>query len=164
MLASFARIAYKMTILDKIIKLFDEAGILYEKLEHEPVYTSEDAAKIRDTGLSMGAKALILFADKKPVLVVVPGDKRLDFNKFKKLFSIKDLRMAAREEVYNLTGLEVGSIPPVGKALNLQSYYSDDFKQKDMVAFNAGMHTVSIKMKASDLLKVEEPLFGDFSG
>ena len=72
--------------------------------------------------------------------------------------------MAAREEVYNLTGLEVGSIPPVGKALNLQSYYSDDFKQKDMVAFNAGMHTVSIKMKASDLLKVEEPLFGDFSG
>ena len=164
MLASFARIAYKMTILDKIIKLFDEAGILYEKLEHEPVYTSEDAAKIRDTGLSMGAKALILFADKKPVLVVVPGDKRLDFNKFKKLVSIKDLRMAAREEVYNLTGLEVGSIPPVGKALNLQSYYSDDFKQKDMVAFNAGMHTVSIKMKASDLLKVEEPLFGDFSG
>ena len=153
-----------MTILDKIIKLFDEAGILYEKLEHEPVYTSEDAAKIRDTGLSMGAKALILFADKKPVLVVVPGDKRLDFNKFKKLVSIKDLRMAAREEVYNLTGLEVGSIPPVGKALNLQSYYSDDFKQKDMVAFNAGMHTVSIKMKASDLLKVEEPLFGDFSG
>jgi len=164
LLASFARIAYKMTILDKIIKLFDEAGILYEKLEHEPVYTSEDAAKIRDTGLSMGAKALILFADKKPVLVVVPGDKRLDFNKFKKLVSIKDLRMAAREEVYNLTGLEVGSIPPVGKALNLQSYYSDDFKQKDMVAFNAGMHTVSIKMKASDLLKVEEPLFGDFSG
>ena len=77
-----------MTVLDKILKLLDEENIVYEKVEHEPVYTSEDAAKIRDTGLSMGAKALILFADNTPILVVVPGDKKLDFNLFKKLKKI----------------------------------------------------------------------------
>ena len=152
-----------MTVLDKILKLLDEENIVYEKVEHEPVYTSEDAAKIRDTGLSMGAKALILFADNTPILVVVPGDKKLDFNLFKKLFGVKNLRMASKEEVYKLTGLEVGSIPPIGKALSLPSYYSRDFEKKDQVAFNAAMHTISIKMKAPDLLKLENPVIGDFS-
>jgi len=152
-----------MTVLEKILKLFNDNRIEFVRIDHEPVYTSEDAAKIRDTVLSIGAKALILYADNNSILAVVPGDKKLDFNKFKKNFVVKDLRMASKDEVYNLTGLEVGSIPPVGKSINLKSYFSDDFKFKDTVAFNAGMHTVSIKMKVEDLLKLENPVIGDFS-
>lgn len=147
-----------MNVYEKIIELLDEKGMEYEVMEHEPVYTSEDAAKIRDTDVGMGAKALVLMADKKTVLVVVPGNKRLDFKKFKKEFSVKDLRMAKPEEVKEITTLEVGAIPPVGKAVNLESYYDDSFLKKDIVAFNAGSHTKSIKMKAKDLISIEHPV------
>ena len=146
-----------MSVLEKIKELFDVSNVAYDVIEHAPVYTSADAAKIRDTSMAMGAKALVLVADKNPVLVVVPGDKRLDFKKFKHNFNVKDLRMASPEEILELTSLEIGSIPPVGKAMNLNSYYDISFNCKDEVAFNAGSHTVSIKMKSEDLIKVEQP-------
>ena len=83
-----------MSVLEKIKEILDSFSIEYEILNHEPVYTSLDAAKIRDTGLSNGAKALVFMADGKPILIVVPGDKKVDLRKFKQKFSIKDLRMA----------------------------------------------------------------------
>jgi Cys-tRNA(Pro) deacylase len=148
-------------VLDRIISLLENIGVEYKKIEHEPVYTSADAAKIRDTDPAEGAKAILMFADKKPVLLVVPGDQKIDFRKFKQLTGTKDLRMAKPEEVEELTGLEIGAIPPVGKAMNIPSYYDESFKDRETAVFNAGAHTVSIIMKTADLLKVEEPVIAD---
>jgi len=152
-----------MTVLERIIDLLDRGGVDYEKVQHAAVKTSEEAAKIRNTDMSVGAKALVFFADEKPILVVVPGDKRVDTQLFKNTFGINDLRFATAKEVLDVTGIEIGAVPPVGKALNLKSYFDESFKQKENVAFNAGKHTISIYMKASDLIKTEEPEFGDFA-
>jgi Ala-tRNA(Pro) deacylase len=151
-----------VSVLSKIKRFFDRAGVSYELLVHAPVYTSADAAEIRDTDVSMGAKALVFFADKKPILIVVPGNERVNTKKFKRTFGIKDLRMATKGEVQALTTLEVGSIPPVGKSMGVQSYFDQSFKFKDRVVFNAGSHTTSIIMATHDLIKVEEPVIGNF--
>jgi len=151
-----------MSVLKKIQELLDSLNIEYELLNHTPVYTSADAAKIRDIGISNGAKALVFIADGDPILIVVPGDKKVDLRKFKQQFHIKDLRMASLIEVKEITTLEVGSIPPVGKVMNLKSYFDSSFLKKEVVAFNAGSHSVSIRMKASDLIKVENPIIESF--
>lgn len=150
-------------VLEKIKELLIKNNVTFELLEHEAVYTSEDAAKIRDTGLSNGAKALICFADKTAILIVVPGNKKVDFKKFKTVFGIKDLSMATKEKVMELTGLEIGAIPPIGSVMSLKTYFDTEFKNKDLVAFNAGSHTVSVRMSAKDLIHIENPLFGDYS-
>src|SRR3990167_3962773 len=150
-------------VFRKIITVLEENHINYKLLEHEPVYTSEQAARIRNTDVSMGAKAIICFADKKPILIVVPGDRKIDFKKFKLTFKIKDLRMATPEEVFAQTGLEVGSIPPVGKCMSLNSYYDGSFEKKRKVTFNAGSHTRSVIMEATDLLKLERPVIADLT-
>lgn len=146
-----------MTVLEKIKNLLDQANVEYKELEHDPVYTSKDAAEIRDEDVSNGAKALVLIGDKSPVLTVVPGDKKVDFKKVKSYLEIDDLRMATPEEVKEITTLEIGAIPPVGKALGLSSYFDNSFLLKDKVAFNAGDHCTSIIMSAEDLIKVEQP-------
>lgn len=151
------------SVLEKIEELLNKAKVEYKRIDHEPVYTSEQAAKIRDSDIRMGAKAIVCYADNNPVLIVVPGDKKINFGKFKRLFGVKDLKMAQPSEVIDITTLEVGAIPPVGKSMNLQSYYDKSFQQKDKVAFNAGSHTTSIIMKARDLIEVEKPKFGDFA-
>jgi Ala-tRNA(Pro) deacylase len=152
-----------MSVPKKIQALLKDSGVEYTVIRHDPVYTSEDAAKIRDTNISMGAKALVLFADKKPILAVVPGDRKLDFRLFKNKFDVRDLRMASSDEVREITTLEVGSIPPLGSVMGLKSYYDESFIDKDRVAFNAGSHTLSIKMKASDLLRVENPVISSIT-
>lgn len=146
------------SVYEKIIELLDSESISYSVHKHEPVHTSLEASKVRETSLATGAKALIWFADKKPVLIVVPGDRRLDTKKFKEAFGIKDLRFATPEEVLNLTTLKIGSIPPLGLVLGLPSYFDATIaKSTREVAFNAGLHTVSIVMSAGDLVKIIKP-------
>lgn len=150
-------------VLRKIIQKLDSQEISYEKLEHEPVYTSEDAARVRDTNIQDGAKALICFADKVPVLAVIPAHMRLDFKKFKTNVGIKDLRLASREEVTELTNLVAGAIPPLGSVMGLKSYFHEDISKNTKVVFNAGAHTVSIKMKPKDLINIENPVLVDIA-
>lgn len=144
-------------VTDKIIELFNASGVKYELIKHDPVYTSEEAAEIRGTDINTGAKALVFYADKTPMLFVVPGSKRLNLKDVKKQLEIKDLRMARPEQVLELTGLEIGSIPPIGKALGLKSIYDSEIGKKEKVSFNVGAHTVSIITSGEGLLAVEEP-------
>jgi hypothetical protein len=57
--------------------MLKQHGAAYEVLRHEPVYTSEQAAAVRGTPLSSGAKALICKGDEEFVMFVVPADRKL---------------------------------------------------------------------------------------
>lgn len=152
-----------MSVLDAILKLFNDARVNFKRVDHEHVTTSEEAAKVRGSSLDKGAKAIVCFANRSPVLIVVPGDMKIDFKAFKQAFGFKDLRLASPDEVTQLTELTIGSIPPLGKVLNLKSYYDESIKSKGEVVFNAGSHTTSLFMNASDLISVENPDFGNFA-
>ena len=65
------------SVFQRIENLLRENSADYEILEHEPVYTSEEAARVRGTPLSSGAKALICKCDQEMVLFVMPADRRL---------------------------------------------------------------------------------------
>lgn len=150
-------------VCDSIKKLLAEECTDYQVYEHTPVYTSEEAANIRKVDMSMGAKAIVFYADKKPVLVVVPGDKKVNVKNFKALVHVKDLRIASPEEVTELTGLYIGAIPPMGSIMGLHSYYDVELVNKVKVAFNAGAHTVSVIMSAAELVRLEKPTVGNYA-
>jgi len=143
--------------------LLNDENIKYELFEHKPVYTSEAAARVRGTDLASGAKALVMKADKKPILVVLPGDKKVDMKKFKKEFNFSDVAMVTKDEVIKLTEIEVGAVPPFGNLMGLPSYYDKSIGEKEKVVFNAGTHDKSIEMKGSDLIKLINPETGSFS-
>jgi prolyl-tRNA editing enzyme YbaK/EbsC (Cys-tRNA(Pro) deacylase) len=50
-------------LTERLQEWLREAGVLFEVLEHAPVSTSEDAARVRGTPLEQGAKALVVRAD-----------------------------------------------------------------------------------------------------
>src|SRR5438105_338922 len=105
---------------EKIIQLLDQSQILYELLEHEAVYTSEQAAKIRGLSLDQGAKSLLLKAKNDFILVVLPGNKKLDSKRVKQLLFVKDLRFATPEEVKEIMGCEVGACYPFGNIIGIR--------------------------------------------
>jgi len=71
--------------------------------------------------------------------------------------------MASPEEVTQLTGLKIGAIPPVGKAINLPSYFDQSLKSSDTAVFNVGSHGHSVATKAQDLIKIERPELCDIT-
>jgi Cys-tRNA(Pro) deacylase len=149
----------------KLIKeLLDSNGITYEVSEHEPVYTSEQAAKVRGVELKTGVKALVLKTEKGSLVMgLIAADKRIDLKKLAKIARTKKLRLASPQEVLRMTGCEVGSVHPFGNLHRLSTYLDSSILENNMVNFNAGLHTVSIQMKAKDLVKAIRPVIEVFS-
>lgn len=141
-----------------IIRLLDEAHMTYEKYEHEPVFTSEEAAAVRGASMSQAAKAL-LFKTREGnfVLVVLPGDKRADSRKLKELLGTKSIRFATPEEVEEQMGCKIGSCYPLGIVASLRTLVDRSLAQNEEIFFNPARHDVSIRMRYADYLKLAVP-------
>ena len=150
--------------LKAIKKLLDDNQISYVVTEHEPVYTSDQAAKVRGLEPKTGVKALILKTDEGDFIEgLVPGDKKIDLKKLAKVVGTKKLQLASPQEVLISTGCEIGSVHPFGNLHELPTYLDSAILENDFVNFNAGLHTISIQMKAKDLAKAIRPVVESFS-
>lgn len=175
-----------VSVFERLRTLLEEKAVAFRVMEHEPAYTSEDAARIRGTSLSSGAKALIvkLLSSTTPtsssvstkssetdgggcfVMFVMPANQKLASKSVRKQLGVRSLRFASREEVDEITGgLQPGSIPPFGSSLfGIQSVYCDEqLAGEGTINFNAGDHSISISMTFDDYCNVENPTLGSYS-
>lgn len=151
------------TVFDRLSTLLRDHDVVFEVLEHEAVFTSDEAAQVRGTSLSSGAKALICKADDVFLMFVLPADRRLASKQVRKQLGLRSLRFANRDEVRELTGLMPGSIPPFGSLFNLKTYCDQMLRDETVINFNAGDHSISISMKYEDFARVEAPEIGLFA-
>ena len=151
------------SLFDRIRAKLDNLNIKYQVIEHEPVYTSQDAARLRDTDIKEGAKALVMIADKKPIMVTLSGAAKADFKLLKKLFGFKDLRMATPEEVEQITTVKIGAVPPFGSLAGIPTFQDESLAANKNITFNAGHHQRSITMSYQDYLRAEQPTVANFS-
>lgn len=149
----------------KIIKkLLDDNGVQYRMFEHEPVYTSEQAARVRGVELKAGVKALVFKSeDGKLVLGLVAADRRIDDKKLAKVVGTKRLKLAKPDEVLRATGCEIGSVHPFGVLSKLPTYMDKSILENDKVNFNIGLHTMSMEISSKDLVKAIRPEICDIS-
>jgi len=139
-------------------------GIRFEVSEHEAVYTSEEAARVRGVELKTGVKALVLKSERAGFVVgLVAADRKVDLKKLARIVGVKKLQLASAEEVLKLTGCEVGSVHPFGSLFGFPTYLDRSVLENDLVNFNAGLHTVSVQMRAEDLVKAIKPVVEEFS-
>ena len=152
-----------MEVIEKIIKLLEDNKLKYELKEHLPSYTSEQSAKYRNEPLKIGAKALILKADKEFIMAVLSAEKKLDSKKLKLILQTKSLKFASTEDVKAITSCISGSIPPFGNLFSLKLFIDESLLENEYIAFNAGSLTKSIKMKLKDYLKITNHELNEFS-
>lgn len=148
------------SIFDRISERLNSAGVIFKVLDHQPVYTSAEAATVRGVDLHSGAKALIVKVETQFVMIVLPADFSLHTKAVKQAMNCKNLRFANAEEVLSLTALTPGSIPPFGSLFNLPTYCDSRLADNETINFNAGMHSRSINLAYADYLAVEKPALG----
>src|SRR3990167_4672930 len=153
-----------MNLYEKIKDLLDSNNIDYTEIGHEPVFTSEQAAKVRKSNIDEGAKALIFLADDKPIQLVIQGSKRVDKDKFKSQFGFTKLKMASAEQVKVTSGVEPGAVAPFGNLFDppIPVYATNSLLNLENIEFNAGDHCISIFMKAKDFANLVRPITADY--
>lgn len=153
-------------VVSQILQILTDNGVWHETFEHEPVVTSEDAAKVR-TGytLSQGAKAIIVKVDSRQssvdsqfVMLVLPGDKKIDNKKVKALLGVKSYSFANPEELARVTGgVERGGVPPWGNLFGMTVYADHTLFDHEKIIFNAGDRRFSVAMRSADYLHFINP-------
>ncbi|MFP4348632.1 MAG: aminoacyl-tRNA deacylase [Thermodesulfobacteriota bacterium] len=147
-----------MTLEEKIVGILKDAKIPYEIFEHEPVYTNPAMAEALNVSEGETVKSLVLMTkEKEMVVLVLPGDKKVDWKKAAAGIGTKKVSFAKPEAVLDKVGCEVGCVPPFGQMADLPIYMDPELSKKDYVYFNPGVHDKSFKIKAWDLKKVANP-------
>jgi Ala-tRNA(Pro) deacylase len=152
-----------MSVFEQILALLEEHNVPYKLTEHEPVRTSEEAARIRGVALKTGAKAMIIRGKDDYYLFVLPADKRIDWKRVRALLHLSNLRFATEEEAENVAHVKMGSVPPFGNILGLPTYFDEGLFENEMVNFNPGSTTHSIAMKSADLHALVSPVVASFA-
>src|SRR5260370_25544252 len=143
-------------VFERIEVWLKECNVPSTVLRHEPVYTSEQAAAVRGTALSSGAKALVVKAGERFVLLVLRADRKLDSKKARDAFGVKGLRFASKEEVEQLTGLQPGSIPPFATQCNLPPDCDPPLAANPSITFIGQDHSTSLQLADEDDARIQE--------
>jgi Cys-tRNA(Pro) deacylase len=147
-----------MTLEENIIAILKENKIDYEVFEHEPVFTNPAMATALGVSEAETVKSLVLVTkEKEMVVLVLPGDQRVDWKAAAKGIGTKKVSFAKPEQVSEKVGCEVGCVPPFGQLTPLPIFMDQELAKKEFVYFNPGKHDKSFKIKAWDLKKVSKP-------
>lgn len=148
------------SVLNRLRTFLLDHDVSFREVAHEITLTSEDSAAARGEPLRIGGKALVIKANEDFRLFVLPADRKFDSSNVKKQLGVKKMRFATREELFELTGLVPGSVPPFGEPiLPLPLYVDESVKQNDRIAFNAGSLTTSFILPIEDYVRVARPEF-----
>jgi Ala-tRNA(Pro) deacylase len=143
---------------EKIIGILKQHEVPYEVVEHEPVYTNPTMAVALGVSESETVKSLVLTTrEKEMVVLVLPGDKKVDWKKAAAGIGTKKVSFAKPEEVLEKVGCGVGCVPPFGQLASLPIYMDPELTQKEFVYFNPGVHHKSYKVRSRDLQRLCQP-------
>ena len=143
-----------------ILEKLDDANVEYHHEVHDPVRTSEEASQVRGVPLSSGAKAIVLRGSKtkQHYLAVIPADRRLNSKAIKELIGEK---VSFALDVDDSINCVPGSVPPFGSVIGLATYADEALEE--VLNFNIGLLTESVRMSKKDYVLIEQPTMGQFS-
>lgn len=151
-------------VFSSIVALLTAANVPFFTLDHEATHTSEESARARGVDIRLGVKAILLKAGESFVLMCFSAARKLSTPKLRTVLQTRDIRFATKEELLEKTGLVPGSVPPLtGKLFSFQTFFDESVTQLDDAWFNCGMLTRSMRLKASDLVRIAEATVSDFT-
>ena len=138
--------------------------VAFRELHHEPTATSVDSARVRGEPLGVGGKALLIKTDGEFRIFVLPAHRRFDSRSARTALGFRKSRFASPDELYQLTGLVPGSLPPFGDPIFPFPLHVDpSLAENDRIAFNAGSLTDSMILAMDDYLRIARPTLVSFS-
>jgi nondiscriminating aspartyl-tRNA synthetase len=145
-------------IRNEIIRLLKHHEFEHQHLHHEQTPTSEDSARVRNMSQEHGVKAIIVRGknSKKNYQLNILSHLKLDMKAVADAVGEK-CEFEDPEVIKERFGLTIGGVPPFGNLLNIETIYDSDISHSNTIAFNCGLLTESIVMKAKDLIALVQP-------
>lgn len=151
---------------DEIVQMARSKGIrasLFSGLDS--VRTVVEASNVLDRGLDEIGNTVLLTVKGDPVLVIVPGDRRVDGDPIADHYGAEALEvsLASREESREHTGYDTGMIPPFGLGDEIDLLIDEALLEHDTVLLPTGSVDALIEVAPGDLAELPTAEVGTWS-
>ena len=109
-------------------------------------------------GCEVGAivKSLLFKTENSFILCLVAGDKKASLNKIKKTLNIKDVSMAAAEDVKTITGYTIGGVSPIGHLKKIDIFIDNSLERFTSLFAAAGHPNCIFRINFKNLQKITD--------
>lgn len=145
-----------------------QAGIDYEVIEYEHSMTMDHGYAL-DTAAVLGVdpdsvfKTLLVEADGKPAVAVIPASRMLNLKRIAKAVGAKSAHMMDPSKAERLTGYVTGGISPIGQKTSSPTVIDEDALIADHILVSGGKRTLSVSVAPEDLAQVTGASFAAIS-
>ena len=147
-----------------VTKLLDLKKIPYEHRVHPTALTAQQVAAAERIPGTVVAKTVVVKADNKFVMAVLPASARVDLPALRGTLRANELRLAKEAEFYDLfPDSELGAMPPFGNLYGLPVYADESLAMDRAILFNAGTHQDAIRMSYRNFARLAEPKICSFA-
>jgi len=141
-----------------IFEFLDESRVPYKVLEHRPVFSAQRLAQIEHEPGRFVAKPVIVKADGRFLMCVLPADAKIDLETLKGQLRAESTELANEEDIARLfPDCEVGAEPPFGNLFHLDTVMDKALEKDDHIVFRAGSHTKAVRLDMADYRKLVHP-------
>jgi Ala-tRNA(Pro) deacylase len=142
----------------KLKEFLDSNKIEYVTINHSLAYTAQRIAASAHIPGKEIAKTVVIKADGKLIMVVLPASCKINLDLLKVSISASSVEIASEKEFSSLfPDCEVGAMPPFGNLYNMDVYVAEKLTLDEWIAFNAGSHRELIKLAFKDYEKLVKP-------
>ncbi len=147
---------------NRLIALVDKHKAKYRLIDHAPEGRTEIVSPMRGNKLSQAAKCMVLVVhmgkeEKKYVLGVIPGNKKIDFDAVKLLMQASYVSFAPSGLAEELSGSVVGTVLPFSFHPNLELIVDPLLLKNDKLFFNAARLDRSMAINTKDYIRIVKP-------
>lgn len=140
------------------------SGAPFEEVHHKTAVTAQDLAHREHTSGRRVAKVVAVYADGKPVMLVLPATHRVALGRVREALGAAQLRMAEESDLARLfPDSEVGAEPPIPHDAWVPVLMDEAMRVNGEIVFSGGTHQDGIKMSFARWYDLVRPSVASFA-
>ena len=147
-----------MRCRERLQEYFVANGVSFESEQHRVAYTAQDRAAAEHVSGKQMAKVVVMLADGRLVMLVLPASSSVHLEKAKRELGASELRLAKEQEfAAAFPDCEVGAMPPFGNLYGVPVFVDRGLAAAKEITFPAGSHTESMRISYADYERLVQP-------
>ena len=142
---------------ESVLEYLENLNIAYQRFDHPPVYTVEQAEEHWRDINALHCKNIFLRDNKgrQHFLVITPIDRNIDIRALWEKIGSSRLSFASEERLMKYLGLRPGSVSPFGlindQDNHVRVYLDEALSQVTKVAFHPNINSITLAIAQPDL-------------
>ena len=136
-------------------ELLKKANTSFEIIHNDKmICTAQEGADYFNIAIAQIAPTLIIYTAIGFYVLIISGERHINFKEIKHMLNCKNVRLATREEVKLITGFSVGNVPLFG--ISLPYIIDKRLLKYDFIYGGLGIENTTLKVDPNALFQLND--------